>query len=111
MDDPRFRKLPKWAQEDIATLRRKVDDLTRELKAQQCDEPSRIFWGRRYMGPSANGYLGNDEHIEFVPKSDGYERPIRIHFNQELTCLECHCDGQIVVRSTSRNWVQISVEP
>lgn len=34
MDDRRFHKLPKWAQHDITTLRRKVDDLTRELKAR-----------------------------------------------------------------------------
>lgn len=110
-DDSRFCKLPKWAQDDITTLRRKVAVLTRELQAQQCSAPSRIFWGRRYMGPSANGFLMNDEHLEFTPKSDGYDRPIRIHFNQELTHLECHCDGQLIVRPTSRNWVRLSVEP
>lgn len=110
MEHARFHKLPKWAQQDIATLRRKVDDLQRELQAQQCDEPSRIQWGRMYGPASAKGYLQNDEQIAFTPKSDGHERPIRVHFNLDQTHLEIHGDGQIVVKPTARNWVQISVE-
>lgn len=110
MDEQRLARLPKWAQDEITTLLRKVDGLTRELKVQQCDEPSRIQWGREW-GQGSKGYLQNDEQITFTPKADGHERPIRVHFNLDHTHLEIHCDGAIVVRPTSGNWVQISVEP
>lgn len=110
-DDSRFCKLPKWAQDDILTLRRKVAELTRELKAQQCSEPSRIQWGVTWETDRAKGYLQDDEHLVFTPKATDHERPIRIHFNQALTCLVCHTDGVLVVRPVSRNWVQLSVEP
>lgn len=111
MDEKRLARLPKWAQDEITTLRRKVDGLARELKVQQCDAPSRIQWGHAWGAASAKGYLQNDEYIAFTPKADGHERPIRVHFNLDHTHLEIHCDGAIVVKPTSRNWVQISVEP
>ena len=104
----RFERLPKWAQDDIIMLRRKVDDLRSELKAQQCSELSRIKWGWSFRDDTAKGYLRDDEHLSFVLKDS--QKVMRIHFSHDGNLIECHCDGQVVVRGVSRNWVTLEVD-
>lgn len=104
----RFERLPKWAQDEIHALRRTVDTLRDSLKAQQCNEPSRIAWGWAYMNDTAKGFLRDNERLTFTMKDS--QRVLRAHFNEDGNRLQCHCDGQIVVRGVSRNWVELEVD-
>jgi hypothetical protein len=58
-------KLPKYAQDEITSLRRQVATLRQSLLDQQQTTPTKISWGNIFKD-SAHGYLRDDEQVEFA---------------------------------------------
>jgi len=74
-------KLPKYAQEEINSLRRQVDTLRRSLEEQKQSKPTRVQWGYEIMRDGAGGYLPDDEQVSFRIAS-GPNRHVRVRLTE-----------------------------
>lgn len=57
-------KLPKYAQEEIISLHRRVRTLKQSLEEQKQSTPTKISWGR-LLDDHAGGYLPDEDRVEF----------------------------------------------
>lgn len=106
--DEKYAKLPKYAQEDLLHMQRRIAELQDALRAQQQDTPSNIQWGRTYMPDRANGYLENDEIITFRMR----QRPdtyIRVRLDTEG--LKISGDCRLIIICESSNCVTVIERP
>ena len=98
-------KLPKWAQEKISDLERRVEGLNHALKQQQQGTPSKIRWGRAWTKERASGYIPDDADVVFEIGEKPLGR-IRVRLTEDGVYVNGDCSVQILCESSNCFTVQ-----
>lgn len=101
-------KLPKYAQDEVIALRRKVEELRREFVAQQQTVPTKVRWGYKLMNDDAFGYVPDYETV-FFQVTEHPNRHIRIRLTERG--LNVNADGRLILMLRSSNDCDMSLEP
>ena len=107
----RFEKLPKWAQEEILSLKREVEDLKKELVLQQDSlSPTRIKWGYgKSGGKEAYGYVPDHETIFF--NINEFDYSIRVSFDyKDKKTVYINGDRPLKIKPQSCNAIKVCLE-
>lgn len=111
--DPREDKLPKWAREELASLRRKLSVAEQYVADAKLDHPAddsdTLLDPYRDLGPIG---LGNRPHIRFLAGTSRYDYlDVRTDGEGAQRVIEVRGSQGVTLRPTSSNVVQIALAP
>lgn len=117
MDSGRMQRLPKWAQEYIQSLERRLRETERHVQELAEAQPvSRVFQILRH-GYSDNKeirrYLDHDTGVIYTMAQPGHprNREVEVTFRHAGDFIEVHAGASISIRPWSGNMVRITPEP
>lgn len=102
-------KLPKWAREEIESLRLRAQHLKNERDALCSKEPTRIMWGWKFQDEPF-GFLPETESITFFVKTDTQDRhEIRVRLSSNDAGIQVNASGCIATFHESGNCCTIKI--
>lgn len=110
--EARWQKLPKWAQEELRDLTRKLDERTQERDSLRSETPpSNIAVNPRGILGDPDGYLDDGDRIEFsFPDRRGEDRRRTIQVRREGDYLLIHGTDSLTISPSASNVVTIEVD-
>lgn len=104
LTDEQFDKLPKYARQEIADLRREKKDLTERIEDILGTESSRIYVEHDYRG----------QHTQYLPDRGRvyFELPtgrVQVYFNDGGKSLSIMADNTVVALGQSSNVFRVTV--
>lgn len=111
--DPREDKLPKWARDEFASLRRQLVEAERYVAdaklSQPADDSDTLLDPYRTLGAIG---LGNRPHIRFLAGETRYDYlDVRTDGEGKERIIEVRGSQGVTLRPTSSNVVQIALAP
>jgi hypothetical protein len=103
MEDPREHKLPKWAQEELSSLRSRLDTVKNEAAILRNAKPTRVYsqaWTeietKRFLDDRAPVYFETDNGTVYV------------HFRENILHISAH--GPVLIESTASNCFYLTIK-